>query len=295
MQKYGPYDEQARYPHDYFVYKKKTQAKHESERVDDLKRQGSKQSYAQNYDEFDDFAEGEPAHRSKYVRERAGHRYFKLQSGKVVESRERKKGPQIWAGREAINSTADMNAEFRNQGKKKVRHSDQHKRPAKKDFKNHEIDSDCRDQQLDLELQAQSQPLQKMDNSVKQPDRQVPAVLQVRKEATQAPPKAGSGARDLRPAVFIKDLKKRSIALEEEKAQHFSDKSKDKHKPESNLQAALLKLQKAIATKDQKVLSNSIYEAKMLSIDKEDFQFQASFRAKLSQAESVLVSSSVKK
>lgn len=95
--------------------------------------------------------------------------------------------------------------------------------------------------------------------------------------------------------MFIKDLKKRSIALEEEKAQHFSDKRNDKHKPESNLQAALLKLQKAIATKDQKVLSNSIYEAKMLSIDKEDFQFQASFRAKLSQAESVLVSSSVKK
>lgn len=70
MKKYGPYDEQARYPHDYFVYQKKAQTKPEPERADGLKRQESKRSYAQNYDEFDDFVEEEPAQRTKYQRER---------------------------------------------------------------------------------------------------------------------------------------------------------------------------------------------------------------------------------
>jgi len=46
---------------------------------------------------------------------------------------------------------------------------------------------------------------------------QVPAVKQVKQEQS-------SNGQDLRPAVFIKDLKKRSIALEEEKAQHFNKK-----------------------------------------------------------------------
>jgi hypothetical protein len=49
----------------------------------------------------------------------------------------------------------------------------------------------------------------------------VPAVLQVRKENT-----ATENRKDLRPAVFIKDLKKRSNALEEEKAQHHQKMKK---------------------------------------------------------------------
>jgi len=38
--------------------------------------------------------------------------------------------------------------------------------------------------------------------------------------------------RDLRPAVFIKDLKKRSYALEEEKAQHHRDQQRAQAVPE---------------------------------------------------------------
>ena len=259
MKKYGPYDEQARYPHDYFVYQKKAiQTKPESERADGLRRQESKKSYAQNYDEFDDFAEDEAGQRTKYQRERQGPRYFKVEGGEITENIDRKKGskagPQIWAGTDSSSHAADPNAEYRYQGKKKGRNSDYHQRPGKVNSKNVDLRTDNNYRLTEEEFQDPPHPLQKAA-SVQQPSQQVPAVLQVRQAPSQTSLKP-SGGRDLRPAVFIKDLKKRSIALEEEKAQHFSDKGKPKHKPESNLQAALLRLQNAISSRDAKVLSN---------------------------------------
>ena len=47
---------------------------------------------------------------------------------------------------------------------------------------------------------------------------QKPAVLQVRKDSDE---QNKEKTRDLRPAVFFKDLKERSVALEEEKSQNF--------------------------------------------------------------------------
>lgn len=161
MKKYGPYDEQARYPHDYFVYQKKASTKPESEKVDGLKRQESKRSYAQNYDEFDDFVEEEPAPRTKYQRERQGHRYFKVEGGRVEENLDRKKGPQIWAGKDSSSQAADANIEYRNQKKKKGRNSEYHKRPAKMNSKNVEFQPEDDHQQLEADLHAQPHPLQK--------------------------------------------------------------------------------------------------------------------------------------
>lgn len=63
MKKYGPYDDQARYPHDYFVYQKKSRG-----------------------EDYEDFEEERP----RYERERSGHRYFRFEGGRLAE---RKKGP----------------------------------------------------------------------------------------------------------------------------------------------------------------------------------------------------------
>lgn len=122
MKKYGPYDDQARYPHDYFVYQK---TDNKLERKD---------SYARGYDEFDDFVEED--HRP-YQRERDGHRYFRFEGGSVSE---KKKGPQIWAGKETGSES---------QRKK------QQKR-AKMDSRGLEMEAGLREVDLDLELQAQS-------------------------------------------------------------------------------------------------------------------------------------------
>lgn len=61
------------------------------------------------------------------------------------------------------------------------------------------------------------------------PAQHKPAVLEMKKQKTvnfQDYKSQANLNRDLRPAVFIKDLKKRSIALEEEKAQHHRDNKK---------------------------------------------------------------------
>ena len=62
------------------------------------------------------------------------------------------------------------------------------------------------------------------------PPQHKPAVLEMKKQKTvnfQDYKSQANPNRDLRPAVFIKDLKKRSIALEEEKAQHHRDNKKN--------------------------------------------------------------------
>lgn len=64
---------------------------------------------------------------------------------------------------------------------------------------------------------------------------------------------ASNPHRDLRPAVFIKDLKKRSLVLEEEKAQHHRDTQKVYRKKESPKQIN-------DATKPSKVLKPTTIE-----------------------------------
>ena len=74
--------------------------------------------------------------------------------------------------------------------------------------------------------------------------------------------------QDLRPAVFIKDLKKRSYKLEEEKAQYRGQPKKTyekKEKQHQQFQAVnheVMSLQKAISSNDLKVLTDTIYEVK---------------------------------
>lgn len=84
--------------------------------------------------------------------------------------------------------------------------------------------------------------------------------------------------RDLRPAVFIKDLKKRAAILEEEKAEHRSLKKKAKMAKSSNesapekdekLAVYFKSLEEGMASNDAAKLKEAIYQAKMVSLETE--------------------------
>lgn len=66
----------------------------------------------------------------------------------------------------------------------------------------------------------------------------VPAAVPSKKDS---PVKKSHENRDLRPAVFIKDLKKRSYALEEEKAQHKLNVKRKKDAGKEKAQEVLTK------------------------------------------------------
>ena len=77
-------------------------------------------------------------------------------------------------------------------------------------------------------------------------------------------------AKDLRPAVFIKELKKRSETLEEEKAQRKMEgqKKKDAEIEKKKMQVAegaseVILLEKAIEKGDMQELSEALYRAKV--------------------------------
>ena len=77
-------------------------------------------------------------------------------------------------------------------------------------------------------------------------------------------------AKDLRPAVFIKELKKRSEPLEEEKAQRKMEgqKKKDAEIEKKKMQVAegaseVILLEKAIEKGDMQELSEALYRAKV--------------------------------
>lgn len=137
--------------------------------------------------------------------------------------------------------------------------------------------------------QVQSKDLSVTQTQSESVPASVPAVLQVRKENT-----ATENRKDLRPAVFIKDLKKRSNALEEEKAQHHqkmkkqvSSQSGGSKSHGSNIEALsnshLKKLQKAIDSQNLKFLSDTIYEIKL------NEEVSKSLQKKIIEAEQVLI------
>lgn len=90
-----------------------------------------------------------------------------------------------------------------------------------------------------------------------------------------------SASRDLRPAVFIKDLKKRALILEEEKAEHHRSLKKkaaskatpasDREAPKKDGQLEVYRksLEEGIASKDPSKLKEAIYQAKMVSLETE--------------------------
>ena len=83
--------------------------------------------------------------------------------------------------------------------------------------------------ELSLDKRIQSQ-IYESATEQEVPPQHKPAVLEMKKQKTvnfQDYRSQANPNRDLRPAVFIKDLKKRSIALEEEKAQHHRDNKRN--------------------------------------------------------------------
>lgn len=150
----------------------------------------SKHSYSYNYDEFEDFEnEDEHRYRQRYQRDRSGHRYFKYDDDYGVYERGAKqemdkKPAMIWGGKQTSTS---LN-KFKIQTKDSLKKSEKPRRPLRDDRK--------------------YSPYQKKQEPKQQTA--VPAVRQVSN--------SDKNNKDLRPAVFIKDLKKRSYKLEEEKA-----------------------------------------------------------------------------
>lgn len=105
---------------------------------------------------------------------------------------------------------------------------------------------------------------------------------------------------DLRPAVFIKDLKKRSIALEEEKADHFSKRNQaGAHKKVAQEQGPLTKqiisLKRAINSKDVKTLTEAVYTAKMELLETESEQSMQVVQSLISKAEECLLQAATAK
>lgn len=117
-------------------------------------------------------------------------------------------------------------------------------------------------------------------------------------------------SKDLRPAVFIKDLKKRSAALEEEKTEHFlrikkerSQRANHEAKPAaeqvqaSNTTSAaehIRNLEAAIAQKDAKILSEAIYNAKIIQLEVKNEKNSAALQDLVSRAESHMVEATAK-
>ena len=90
------------------------------------------------------------------------------------------------------------------------------------------------------------------------------AVWRVKGSAPVVP--EAKAQKDLRPAVFIKDLKKRSYAIEEEKQMRKKKQEKasdtiltQKLKTEESV---VSKLKKAMTKKDLQALTSAIFEAK---------------------------------
>ena len=99
-------------------------------------------------------------------------------------------------------------------------------------------------------------------------------------------------AKDLRPAVFIKELKKRSEPLEEEKAQRKMEdqKKKDAEIEKKKMQVAegaseVILLEKATEKGDMRELSEALYRAKV-SIEGQN---QQALSAAIEKAEKTLV------
>jgi len=120
-----------------------------------------------------------------------------------------------------------------------------------------------------------------------------PAVSQAQ-HPTDANPSSHTmaGHRDMRPAVYFKDLKKRSLKLEEEKSEHLESLKREAKVPERSLRQSeeireasrevetindkahhgrimgfykskIQLMQNAIEKEDLKLLSEAIYEIKM--------------------------------
>jgi len=102
--------------------------------------------------------------------------------------------------------------------------------------------------------------------------------------------------RDLRPAVFIKDIQRRSKALEEEKQQHFlrlkkSSSQKEKVAKSDSLGGVhdqIQNLEVAIAQLDQGDLKKSVNEAKLVQLESKDDHYAQRLADLISKAESKL-------